>query len=97
MDYTTFHNTFKDYPVIIREFIQSCFPGFDYNNLTHWINKGYLIKLRNGYYVLSDYEPQYIEYEQFLSNYLYSPSYVSIEYALSIYGLIPEHIMVYLK
>jgi len=55
-------------------------------------NKGHLLRLKKGFYVLSkeligkDYSPQIV------ANLLYGPSYLSMEYALSYYQLIPERV-----
>jgi predicted transcriptional regulator of viral defense system len=55
-------------------------------------NKGYLIRLKKGFYVFSkdfigrNYSPQIV------ANLMYGPSYLSLEYALSFYGLIPERV-----
>jgi len=54
--------------------------------------KGYLIRLKKGFYVFSkefinrDYSPQIV------ANLLYGPSYLSLEYALDYYQLIPERV-----
>ncbi len=56
--------------------------------------KGFLIRLKKGFYVLTydfigkNYSPQII------ANLLYGPSYLSLEYALSYYSLIPERVEV---
>jgi predicted transcriptional regulator of viral defense system len=58
-------------------------------------NKGQLIRLKKGLYVLSkdligkEYSPEVI------ANLLFGPSYLSLEYALSYYSLIPERVMTY--
>ena len=31
-------------------------PDFDRNNLTRWTKKGYLIRLRQGYFAFSEYK-----------------------------------------
>ena len=63
---------------------------FDYQ-LTLWVKKGYLLKLKNGIYAFrKDYEK--IKGEEVAAA-LYQPSYLSLESALSNYGFIPE--MVY--
>lgn len=55
-------------------------------------NKGFLIRLKKGFYVFSNkyigrnYSPQIV------ANLLYGPSYLSLEYALSYYQLIPERV-----
>ena len=50
------------------------------------LKSGLFIKLRNGFYVLTDSRPSHY----FLANKLYQPSYISLEKALSHYGIIPE-------
>ncbi|MBM3207781.1 MAG: hypothetical protein FJZ57_04155 [Chlamydiae bacterium] len=49
-----------------------------------------MIRLKNGFYLITELiENQPIPYEQ-IANQLYGPSYISLEWALSYYGLIPE-------
>ncbi len=63
---------------------------YDYQ-LTRWVKKGYLLKLKNGIYAFEkDFER--IKGEEVAAA-LYQPSYLSLESALSFYGFIPE--MVY--
>ncbi|MBN1584964.1 hypothetical protein JW899_01205 [Candidatus Uhrbacteria bacterium] len=64
-------------------------PKFYSPRLVEWQKKGYIKKIRRGYYSFSD---QNIDEETLflIANRLYSPSYVSLESALSHYGLIPE-------
>ncbi len=55
-------------------------------------NKGYLIRLKKGLYVLSEElvgKPYALE---IIANLIYGPSYLSLEYALSYYQLIPERV-----
>ncbi|MEA3463994.1 MAG: hypothetical protein U9R14_02895 [Patescibacteria group bacterium] len=59
--------------------------------LSMWTKKGYLIKIKNGLYALS--ENNNTLRNEYIAFNLYQPSYVSLEWALSKYGLIPE--MVY--
>ena len=62
---------------------------FNRRRLSEWQDKGYIKKVRRGYYIFSDLE--LTEEVLFLiANRLYSPSYVSLEMALNYYGLIPE-------
>ncbi len=58
------------------------------NNLTNWVGKGYVRRLRRNVYELVLPGKQVPDY--YLANRLYSPSYVSLETALSYYGIIPE-------
>jgi hypothetical protein len=63
---------------------------YDYQ-LTRWVKKGYLLKLKNGIYAFKkDFER--IKSQEVASA-LYQPSYLSLESALSFYGFVPE--MVY--
>jgi predicted transcriptional regulator of viral defense system len=58
-------------------------------------NKGYLIRLKKGFYVFTkefigqNYSPEIV------ANLLHGPSYLSLEYALSYYKLIPERVEVF--
>ncbi len=60
---------------------------YDYQ-LTLWVKKGYLIKLKNGIYVFAR-KAERIKKEE-ISCLLYQPSYISLESALAHYGFIPE-------
>jgi len=59
--------------------------------ISSWVDKGYIIKLKNGLYVFAERAAE-LKSEFFAFN-IYQPSYVSLEWALSKYCLIPE--MVY--
>jgi len=63
--------------------------------LTQWVKKGYLLKLKNGIYAfVKDYEK--IKGEEVASA-LYQPSYLSLESALSFYGFIPEMVYAFIS
>ena len=64
-------------------------PDFDRNNLTRWMKKGYLIRLRRGYFTFSEYKSM-PDYQLYFSNRIYRPSHISLHTALSFYGMIPE-------
>jgi len=67
---------------------------FDYQ-LTRWVGKGYLLKLKNGIYAFArDFER--ISGEQ-VATAIYQPSYLSLESALSFYGFIPEIVYSYVS
>lgn len=67
---------------------------YDYQ-LTRWVKKGYLLKLKNGIYAFNkDYEK--IKGEE-VATALYQPSYLSLESALSSYGFIPEMVYAYVS
>ena len=58
-------------------------------NLVNWQRKGYVQKLRNGWYRFSD-ETVNEQLLYLIANKIYNPSYVSFESAFSFYGIIPE-------
>ena len=60
--------------------------------ISYMVNKGELIRLKKGIYILGeDYQKEAVDMIS-VANILYAPSYVSYEYALSYYGLIPERV-----
>ncbi len=67
-------------------------PDFDRNNLTRWTKKGYLIRLRQGYFTFSEYKSK-PDYSLYFANRIYRPSYISLHTALSFYGMIPEAVV----
>jgi predicted transcriptional regulator of viral defense system len=67
-------------------------PGFDRNNLTRWIKKGYLIRLRQGYFTFPEYKSK-TDYSRYFANQIYRPSYISLHTALAFYGMIPEAVV----
>lgn len=56
--------------------------------LGRWQESGYILKLKNGVYLLADYQSSVHPF--LISNVLYQPSYVSMESALYEYGFIPD-------
>ncbi len=72
--------------------IYTFFPDFDRNNLSRWVKKNLLIRLRQSVYTFPDYleKPDYVMY---FANNMYKPSYISMFTALSFYGLIPESVV----
>jgi predicted transcriptional regulator of viral defense system len=67
-------------------------PDFNRNNLTRWMNKGLVIRLRQGYYTFTEYMGR-PDYPFYFANRIYRPSYISLHSALAFYGLIPEAIV----
>ena len=67
-------------------------PNFDRNNLTRWVKKGYLIRLRQGYFAFSEYKNK-PDYSLYFANRIYRPSYISLHTALAFYGMIPESVV----
>lgn len=71
--------------------INMFFPDFDSRRLFEWQKKGYILKLRNGWYCFSDIEKAELS-SFFIANKIYNPSYISLESALSYHNIIPEAI-----
>ena len=67
-------------------------PNFNRNNLTRWINKGLLVRLRQGLYTFPEYKSN-LDYFYYFANRIYKPSYISLHSALSFYGIIPEGVV----
>ncbi len=89
MRYQELKDKLKDFVIFTLNDIRKTYPGFHRRRLNEWQDKGYIKKLRRGYYMFSDLSLN--EETLFLmANRLYVPSYVSFEAALSYYGLIPE-------
>lgn len=78
-----------DYQALMAQMPEQSHPR---RKLKELKNKGCLIRLKKGFYVLT---PEFIgrQYSpQIVANLLYGPSYLSLEYALSVHGLIPERV-----
>ncbi len=81
-----------DYQALMAEMKHLSHPR---RKLKELQNKGYLTRVKKGFYVFSNdfigrpYSPEIV------ANLIYGPSYLSLEYALSFYGLIPERVSVY--
>lgn len=67
-------------------------PDFDRNNLTRWTKKGYLVRLRQGYFTFPEYKNKR-DYYLYFGNRIYRPSYISLHTALAFYGMIPEAVV----
>ncbi len=69
-----------------------CFPEFDRNNLTRWLQRNLLVKLRQGWYAFPEML-QRPDFSRYVASRFYRPSYISLHTALSIYGMIPEAVV----
>lgn len=67
-------------------------PDFNRNNLTRWVKRGYLVRLRQGYFAFPEYKNR-PDFSLYLANQIYRPSYISLHTALSFYGIIPESVV----
>jgi len=90
MNFLKFQNTFANLPVISVAEIEKVFPGFDRNALTRWQEKGFLLKIRNGFYRLASQSVKGDADLFFIANRIYTPSYISLQSAWRFYDFIPE-------
>jgi predicted transcriptional regulator of viral defense system len=92
MNYLTFREAFIKEICFSTNQVYAWQHDFNKNNLTEWTKKGYLTKLKNGYYSFSELliSPAY---SFLIANKMYRPSYISLHTALAFYGLIPEAIV----
>ena len=91
MNVIDFQNRFGSYYIFSLQDIRKSLPDFSYRQLDRWEKKGYLRKIRRGYYMLGQQEVN----QSFLflvANKIYAPSYISLQSALKYYGLIPEEV-----
>jgi len=72
--------------------VEKQFPSMSLMNLVRWQKKGYILRLRNRWYVFNDSESRE-NMEWLAANLIYAPSYISLHTALSWYNLIPEMIV----
>ncbi|MBD3374461.1 hypothetical protein GF406_05430 [candidate division KSB1 bacterium] len=89
MKFLEFKEAFYHFGLFSIKDIQKLIPGFYFKNLNYWNNKGYLVKLKNGWYCF----PEFLRRPKanwLIANTIYQPSYISLESALSFYGVIPE-------
>ncbi len=64
----------------------------NFSQVTRWIARGLLVKVRKGYYLLNEADRRIEPSSFFIAGQIYSPSYVSCESALAYYDLIPERV-----
>jgi len=93
MRYLEFKKAFMEYPVFSVKDIQKRYSDFDNRRLVEWQQKGYLIKVKRGYYCFVE-RKKGEHFLYFAANKIYSPSYVSLESALGYYNLIPEGVFI---
>ncbi|MDR3304560.1 MAG: hypothetical protein LBS85_00805 [Clostridiales Family XIII bacterium] len=89
MDYLEFRNRFFELGCFSVNQVLAWYPSFQRNNLSRWLGRGLILRLRQGYYAFPEYTAQ-PGFAYFVSNYIYKPSYVSTHAALAFYGVIPE-------
>ena len=89
MNFIEFRNKFLSLACFTTNQVYASYPEFNRNNLVSWVGKGYLIRLRQGYYAFPEYRES-TNFALYFANIIYKPSYISLHTALSFYGIIPE-------
>ena len=92
MNYTNFKAQFFPLICFSPHQVYALHPDFNKNNLTNWLKKEYVVKLKNGLYTFPEYKQESFYYMYF-ANRMYKPSYISTHTALAFYGLIPEAVV----
>lgn len=92
MNFQEFRSEFFDTGCFATNQVYAWQPHFDKNNLGRWVKKGYLLKLRNGFYSFPEYLAT-ADFAWYIANRIYKPSYISLHTALAFYGLIPESVV----
>lgn len=92
MNFIEFRQQFFDLACFNIHQVYAWQPDFDRNNLTRWVKKAYLIRLRQGYFAFPEYK-NLSDYALYFANRIYRPSYISLHSALSFYGMIPESVV----
>ena len=72
--------------------VKAWYPDFDRNNYRRWIQKGFIIRLRQDWYAFADLI-QTPDFARVIASRMYGPSYISLHTALSYYGIIPAAVV----
>ncbi|MFH0838465.1 MAG: hypothetical protein V1880_04345 [Patescibacteria group bacterium] len=91
MQFINFQERLAAFPVFSLQDVRKLAPDFSRIQIDRWQKKGYLRKIRQGFYCLTG-APLNDSFLLYTANKIYSPSYISLETALKYYGLIPEEI-----
>lgn len=92
MNYFEFREHFLRLGVVSTNQVYAVEDTFDKNNFGRWVNKGYLIRLKQGSYAFSE-SLEIPHFGFYIANKIYKPSYISLHSALSFYGMIPETVI----
>lgn len=92
MNYIEFYRQWRELGCFSTQQLSAWTPRFNRVNLHSWVKKGFITKLRNGWYAFTERisEP---DFSQYIANRIYSPSYISLHTALAHYGIIPEAVI----
>lgn len=92
MSYLEFHKKWIDLGYFTIRQVYAWKPDFNRFNLKNWERKGYIARLKKGFYAFTECKsrPEFIRY---LAGQIYMPSYISLHSALDFYGMIPEAVV----
>lgn len=91
MTFIEFQHRLFRYPVFSLQDVKKACGNFSYRQLDRWEKKGYLKKIKRGFYCFND-TPAHEDFLFYTANKIYTPSYVSLEMALRWYNFIPEEV-----
>ena len=92
MSYLEFYSNWKTRFCFNINQVLTWDSSFQRSNLSRWIKKDYIKKLRKEWYIFTDcLSIPGIQY--LIANKIYAPSYVSLQSALCFYGIIPESVV----
>lgn len=91
MEFIDFQKKFSVYAIFSLSEIKKIIPNFNRIQIDRWEKKGYLLKIKQGFYSLADKDIDQ-SYSFLVANKIYAPSYISLEKAMKYYGLIPEEV-----
>jgi|688.fasta_scaffold82759_3 predicted transcriptional regulator of viral defense system len=87
--FRVFEEVFASSPVISVAEVSLHFPGMRPERLSQWQAKGYIRKIRNGFYRMAS-RPMNDHERWAIANSIHAPSYISLRSALGYYNFIPE-------
>jgi len=92
MNFRDFQRHAKEMPAFNLNDVRKFDPDFHRQQLSDWLDRGYIQSLAGGFYLLADAQVDE-SYLFMLANRIYEPSYISRESALAYYLVIPESVL----
>ncbi|MCK4766194.1 MAG: hypothetical protein KAW12_28615 [Candidatus Aminicenantes bacterium] len=92
MKWDDFYAQVKDLPVIESQYLHLLYEKKSEVELqlSRWLKQGRVLKLKRGFYILSEKYRQVKNFEPYIAAILRPPSYISLEKALEMHHLIPD-------
>ena len=92
MKFREFQSHVRDLLVFNLNDVRKFDPNFHRQQLTDWLDRGYIQSLAGGFYLLADTQVNESCFFM-MANRIYEPSYISRESALAYYFVIPESVL----